>query len=89
MRFIHHTTGAAGATGLMAESARAERGVSFQHPRFIATAPPGRPISAARIGSRLLCRVGRTAAAGESQTGRESARPIPATRFRILKGQDH
>jgi len=81
MRFIHHTTGAAGATGLMAESARAERGVSSQHPRFIATDLPGRPISAARVG--------RTAAAGESQPGREAARPIPATRIRILKGQDH
>jgi len=81
MRFIHHTTGAAGATGLMAESARAERGVSSQHPRFIATDRPGRPISAARVG--------RTVAAGESQPGREAARPIPATRIRILKGQDH
>ena len=81
MRFIHHTTGAAGATGLMAESARTERGVSFQHPRITATDLPGRPISAARVG--------RTAAAGESQPGHEAARPIPATRFRILKGQDH
>ena len=89
MRFIHHTTGAAGATGLMAESARTRAGVSFQHPHDIATDLPGRPISAARIGSRLLCRVGRTVAAGESQPVREAARPIPATRIRILKGQDH
>ncbi|MGD2057080.1 MAG: hypothetical protein PVJ15_09770 [Gammaproteobacteria bacterium] len=89
MRFIHHTTGAAGATGLMAESACAEGGVSFQHPRIIATDLPGRPISAARSGSRPLCRVGRTVAAGESQPGREAARPIPATCIRILKGQDH
>ena len=89
MRFIHHTTGAAGATGLMAESARTRGGVSFQHPHYIATDLPGRSISAARIGSRRLCRVGRTAAAGESQPGHEAARPIPATRFRILKGQDH
>ena len=89
MRFIHHTTGAAGATGLMAESARTERGVSFQHPHYIATDLPGRPISAARIGCRLLCRVGRTAEAGESKPDREDARPIPATRIRILKGQDH
>ena len=81
MRFIHHTTGAAGATGLMAESARAERGVSFQHPRFIATDLPGRPISAARVG--------RTAAAGESKPGHDAARQIPATRLRILKGQNH
>ena len=89
MGFIHHTTGAAGATGLMAESARPKGGVSFGHPHFIATDLPGRPISAARIGSRPLCHVGRTVAAGESQPGREAARPIPATRFLILKGQDH
>jgi len=57
MGFIHHTTGAAGATGLMAESARTQGGVSFEHPHFIATDLP--------------------------------ARPIPATRFRIVKGQDH
>ena len=81
MRFIHHTTGAAGATGLMAESARTREDFSLQHPHYIATDLPGRPISAARVG--------RTAAAGESQPGREAARPIPATRIRILKGQDH
>ena len=37
MGFIHHTTGAAGATGLMAESARPQGSVSFGHPR------PSRP----------------------------------------------
>ena len=89
MGFIHHTTGAAGATGLMAESARTREDFSFQHPHCIATDLPGRPISATRIGSRVLCRVGCTTAAGESQPGHEAARPIPATRVRILKGQDH
>jgi len=89
MGFIHHTTGAAGATGLMAESARTRGDDGFGHPHLIATDLPGRPISAARIGNRPLCHVGRTAAAGESQPGREAARPIPATRFRIVKGQNH
>jgi hypothetical protein len=89
MGFIHHTTGAAGATGLMAESVRTQGGVSFEHTHLIATDLHGRPISAARIGSRPLCRVDRTAAAGKSQPGREAACPIPATRFRIVKGQDH
>ena len=57
MGFIHHTTGAAGATGLMAESARTRGDDGFGHPHLIATDLP--------------------------------ARPIPATRFRIVKGQNH
>jgi hypothetical protein len=89
MGFIHHTTGAAGATGLMAESARTRGSAGFGHPPLLATDLPARSGSAARIGGRPLCNADRAAAAGESQTGREATRPIPATRFRIVKGQHH
>lgn len=89
MGFIHHTTGAAGATGLMDESARPPGGVSNEHPRLLITDLPGMPISAARIGGRPLCHPDHAATPDESQPGREAAYPIPATRFRILKGQDH
>ena len=89
MGFIHHTTGATGATGMMAGSTRTQRSVSFEHPHLLATDLPARPVSAARIGGRPFCRADRAAAVGESQPGRKTARPIPATRFRIVKGQDH
>jgi len=89
MGFIHHTTGATGATGMMAGSASTQRSVSFEHPHFIATDLPARPVSAACIGGRPLCHADRAAAAGESQPGRKTARPIPATRFRIVEGQNH
>jgi hypothetical protein len=89
MGFIHHTTGAAGATGLMVESAPTQGSVSFEHLHLLAAGLPGRPISVARIGSRLLCNADRATASGESQPAREAASPIPATRFRIVKGQDH
>ena len=82
MGFIHHTTGAAGATGLMAESARTA--TASGTPTLSPPTSP-RPISAARIGSRPLCHVGRTVAAAN----RNRDRPIPATRFRIVKGQNH
>jgi hypothetical protein len=89
MGFIHHSTGAAGATGLMAESALTQGSVSFEHPHQLAKDLPGRPISAARIGDRPFCNAYRANALGESQPGREAAIPIPATRFRTVKGQDH
>jgi len=89
MGFIHHTTGATGATGLMAESAPTRGSVSLEHLRPFAIDLPGRPISIARIGGRLPCNADRAAALGESQPGREAARPIPATRFRSVKGQNH
>jgi len=89
MGFIHHTTGAAGATGLMAESARSQGSVSFEHPHLLATDLPVRPSSAARIVGRSPCNADRADASGELQPGREADIPIPATRFRIVKGQDH
>jgi hypothetical protein len=89
MGFIHHTTGAAGATGLMAEYARTRGNISFEHPHLLVTTLPARPISTARIGGRPLCHTDRAAVSGESQAGRKATRPIPATRFRIVEGQDH
>jgi hypothetical protein len=84
MGFIHHTTGASGATGLMGESARSRGSASFKHPHL-----PAPPASAARIGGRPPCNADRAAAAGESLPGHVAIRPIPAIRFGIVKGQDH
>jgi hypothetical protein len=89
MGFIHHTTGATGATGLMVESAPTRGSVSFEQRHPLATGLPGRPISVARIGDHLPCNADRAAALGVSPSGREAARPIPATRFRSVKGQNH
>ncbi len=82
MGFIHHTTGATGATGLMAESARSQGSVLFGHPDL-----PGLPTSAELFGDHSLCPADRVAAPGEPQTGQGPAEPNPAPRFRIIKGQ--
>ena len=87
MGCIHHTTGAAGARGLMAESARTRGRASFGRPHLPVTGPSGRPYSAACFDGRPLCNTGRAAAPDESQPGREAAPPIPAIRFRTVKGQ--
>jgi hypothetical protein len=89
MGFSHHITGAAGATGLMAESARLRGSPCFGRPVLPATDIPGLPLSATRIGARPLCHAGRAAASDESQPGRAADAPTPATRFRTAKGQDH
>jgi hypothetical protein len=89
MGFIHHITGAAGATGLMAESARPQGSAIFGHPYLPATDLPGQSVSATRIGGHPLCHGDCIAAFDDSQTGRKAADPIPATCFHIVKGQNH
>jgi hypothetical protein len=89
MGFIHHTTGAAGATGLMAESVRLPRHPCIAHSGLTATGLTGPSVSAMRIGDRLLCYADRAAAPDETRPGRATVTPIPAPRIRIVKGQDH
>jgi hypothetical protein len=78
MGFIHHTTGAAGATGLMAESARLQGSTCFGHHGLPATDLPGLPNSADR-----------TTVQGEMQPGRDATGPIPLYRFRVFERQHH
>lgn len=89
MGFSHHITGAAGATGLMAESARPRGSPYSGRPVLPAADLPGLPVSATRIGGRLLRHTERAAASDESQPGCASDAPTPATRLRTVKGQDH
>jgi hypothetical protein len=89
MGFSHHITGAAGATGLMAESARPQGSAIFGHPYLPATDLPGQSVSATRIGGHPLCHGDCIAAFDDSQPGRAADAPTPATRFRTAKGQDH
>ena len=89
MGFIHHTTGATGATGLMAESARLRGSPGFGHPVLPATDFPGLSVSATHIGGCPLCQAEHAAASDQLQPGRTAPAPTPATRFRIVKGQDH
>jgi hypothetical protein len=56
MGFIHHITGAAGATGLMGGAARSPGSVRLEHTGRLVTKFPGLPIGAARIGDCPLCR---------------------------------
>ncbi|MGB7934148.1 MAG: hypothetical protein WCH04_18350 [Gammaproteobacteria bacterium] len=87
MGFIHHIAGAAGATGLMAESARPKGSVRFEPPGLLADLP-GLLNRAALIGDRV-CHADRAATSGEPQPGQVAAEPSPEIRFRIVKGQVH
>jgi hypothetical protein len=89
MVFIHHTTGAAVATGLMAESARLQGSASLGHPCLPATELPGLPVSATRIGGYPFYPADHRAAAGDPQHGQEAAEPISSARYHVVKEQVH
>jgi hypothetical protein len=73
----------------MAESARLRGSPCFGRPVLPAADLPGLPVSATRIGGRLLRHTERVAASNESQPGCAADAPTPATCFRTVKGQDH
>jgi hypothetical protein len=85
MGFIHHIAGAAGATGLMADSARPQGSVRFEPADLLADLP-GLLIRVALIGDRL-CHADSTAASVEPQPGQVVAGPSQEIRFHIVKGQ--
>jgi hypothetical protein len=82
MGFIHHTTGATGATGLMAESVHPPGSGLFRHPGL-----PGLPNSTALIGGHPHCPADRATVPGEAPSGQVPAESSPAPRFRPIEGQ--
>jgi hypothetical protein len=55
MGFIHHTTDAAQATGLMADSVRQQGSVMFTHPALLAIDSLCLPLSAMPVGGYPFC----------------------------------
>jgi hypothetical protein len=89
MGFFHHTTAATEATGLMVESARVPGNADVAHPVLPVTDLSGLTISTALIDGRPPCHAEFANASDELQPGRTAATPSPASRCRIVKGQDH